>query len=210
MREVIVGACIALAGVLFGEFFQFLRARGSRAEGRRVREEDRRAELWNLSRPAAARLQDQLITVLRLAEPPLPYHPSSDTSVPFEEGFPEWWIDQDRSVEREIALLPSQAFRDAMTTIRRGIGEAWALPRAGYGASHQDAVRRIAEIGLEAIAAWLRDERSLPPEVAQALSELGRYSNAVEEWWSERDEANAADAGPQPSAEESRPVDQSS
>ncbi|MRG60128.1 hypothetical protein GE115_09625 [Agromyces sp. CFH 90414] len=196
MSEVLLGAGIALAGGLLGvlliEFFQSRRAREARAEAGRTRDEDRRAELWNLSRPAAARIQDQLMTVLHMAQPPIPNNRPHDSELPFDEGFPDWWNDRDRLLEREIALLPSSEFRGAVTDVRRSIGEAWALPSSGCGRNHEDAVRRVTELGLEAIAAWLRDERTLSRDVADALAELGQHSSAVEEWWAQQDEDRRA------------------
>lgn len=135
------------------------------------------------------KLQEQLWRVSELSSLPSPYEEPDETAVPFEEGFPEWWTSQSFAMEREISLIPSIEFRAALGDARRGIDDASYLHGYGFGRGYRDAVQRSALLGLDLVAAWLRGERALPEETAEALAGLRDSLRDLEGWWAETEEA---------------------
>ncbi|WP_173921716.1 hypothetical protein [Agromyces sp. Marseille-P2726] len=214
----ILGAILTLAGVVTVELLRSRRERTAREEARAHREEDRERELWEMSRPAAEAVRERLIRVVRSASPPNPYQPPDRDRPDFEDWFPESWEDEDPLLEREIALIPSVEVRSDLTTVREGIGMAFALQQVGYARSQSEAVRRAGRAGLEVVSAWLRGERVLAQDVAHELGVLRQQQNEVHEWWAEEDELRAAyeaeqlarsEAEPRSPKRESRPPNKS-
>lgn len=149
--------------------------------------------LWEISRPAAERVRERLIAVERLSSLPNPWAPP-EPEPDFDDGFPEWWEDQDPIVERDIALIPSTEFRQHLTNVREGIGEAWALRQVGYAADQRESVSNITQIGIEVVSAWLRGERSLSVKVHEDLLELTTRRGDVNVFFEEQEEARKANA----------------
>ena len=159
-----VGAFIALAGVGLAEFGQWRRARSTEKATLAARAEDRQAELWEISLPAAGRVQDLFATVIQSSLPPSPWEPEFGTS--FEEGFAEWWESKVHSLQRDIALIPSPDFREFLTTTSNGVGYGWALShKAGYAPSYRNAVLEVGRIAFEVSSAWMRDEQVVESEL---------------------------------------------
>lgn len=157
---VALGALFTLLGVGISEFGQNQRARRAERDAIRARRESRRTELWDISRPAASRVQEFFAGVSRLAR----YDPNDDhePNVPFEEGFPDWWYENSVDVRREIALIPSQAFRSMLLIVVDGIDVGYDLARwTEYARGYQHAVARISAVGFDIASSWLRDEPDL-------------------------------------------------
>lgn len=163
---VAVGALIALASVGVAEVGQWGRARRAESAALAARAEDRRAELWQISLPAAARVQNLFASVVGVSSLPSPYEQQDEQGLPFGEAFPEWWEARDADLERDVALIPSPDFRALLTTLREGIGYGWSLSHmVGFAADDRAAVLDIARTGFAAISAWMRGEQEVEPDL---------------------------------------------
>lgn len=173
------GAAIALAGVGIAEFGQSRRARRSEDAALTARSEDRRAELWQISLPAAGRIQDLFATVIQLAQPPSPWQP--DTGESFDDAFPEWWETKEQGLQRDIFLIPSPDFRALLTTASQGVYYGWALAhKERYSSSYRNAVLQIGRIGLEISSAWMRDEKIVDHELRVRIDAVATAARDVE------------------------------
>ncbi|MGW9629652.1 hypothetical protein ACWGST_03045 [Agromyces sp. NPDC055520] len=161
----VFGALFALAGVWLSEIGHQKRAKQAADALLSARAEDRRAELWQISLPAVGRVQELFATVVRLAR-----IEDDEPGTDFNEDFPEWWKGKRISLDREIALLPSHEFREALTLAANGVDGAYAL-KDGWSLRHT--VERAAHIGFDLASAWLRDECSLDETLHQRVTSLG-------------------------------------
>lgn len=181
-----LGALFTLLGVGISEFGQNRRARRAERDTVRARRESRRTELWDISRPAAGRVQEFFADVSRLAR----YDPSDEEepNVSFEEGFPDWWFENSVDVRREIALIPSQEFRTMLLSVVDGIEVGYDLARfTKYARGYQHAVARMSGVGFDIASSWLRDEPDLDLVTQQRLDALrgalyDSDNQSVEEW----------------------------
>ena len=172
----IVGAAIALVGVGLAELGQGLRARSQAKAAAAARHEDRRAELWQISIPAASRIQKEFADLVRKTST-IPSDPTFDQP-PFDNVFPDWWEGKEIALRTDVALIPSREFRSWIESVNEGLTISWHLVRkVGYASNQEAAVLKVSQIGFEVISAWLRDERTIDAELLKKVDEL-QTSNA--------------------------------
>jgi hypothetical protein len=172
----------ALIGVLFGwaltmvsEWRRDLRAiRREKA----ARDDAAQAQLWDLSRPPAERLQREFAALMqrtrKSSRGPEPY-PG------FAELFDDQWEDEEPRLLRDVALIPDSGFRAGLQLVCDGISANWGLAaKAGYRASGKDVANDVATLGFEITSAWLRAEREFDQLTVKRLEEL---RNSLDQMW---------------------------
>lgn len=103
---------------------------------------------------------------------------NSEEDSDFDEEFSQWWKDERLGVQRDIALIPSAAYRNALVLICEGVDYAGYLA-AMHGWSHRGQVQWLSQLGFDVASAWMRDEMEMEmvlqgpiDELTQALKEV--------------------------------------
>ena len=189
IAPVALGALAALAGAGLAEVGQWVRVRRAERVALAARTVDRRAELWELSLPAASRVRDHMLWVVRAATRPPPWDLTGD-ELDFDEDFSDRWYAKKPELDSDIELIPSIELRGALSTVSDGIWRAWGLAnKAKYAVDMQTAVRRVAQVGFEAISGWMRGEGSMDLSLAKRL-------DPIAEGLKEIDDPNRVQLGP--------------
>ena len=181
-----IPAAAALVGTVVGggisELGQWRRWRIADDAAQAARAEDRRAALWQISQPAAARIREVFAAIVSVAEPPNSYEPEEKSGIPFDEGFPEWWEAQEKKLKYDVALIPSLDFRAALTPLRKAIRYGWTLSTTGgYPLEYREAVLSVAQIGFDVISAWMRGEQVIAPDLRGRVDAIAAAVSRVEE-----------------------------
>lgn len=191
-----IPAVTALLGTVVGggisELGQWRRSRVAEVQAKATRDEARQWELWDASQPAAARVRERFTSIVRGAEPPPFYKYEDDYEISFEEGFPEWWEDQRKQLEGDIALIPSSYFRTNLSILKEAASLAPLLRRyGGYPLGYKEAVHVVAQAGFDVISAWMRGEQVLDRELGARVDEIAAWARRTEENY----QANHVDSG---------------
>lgn len=185
---VTVGALFTILGIGISELGHFLRARRAEKAAALARDEVRRAELWQISLPAATRVQEVLWTAVRFARPR--WLGESIEDLPsFDEGFETWYLGIAGDVYRDVMMIPSPTFRHALNRVVGALRYSSYITSLGYKPSyitepsHRETVLSIAHLGLDIVSAWMRDEQSLDDESEKELATLWRRLQDVESFY---------------------------
>lgn len=171
LLPILVGALVALAGVAISEMGQSRRATRAEIISQESREEARRAELWQISIAPASRIRDSFAKVARAATPEDPWGPEER---PWDdEAFDSWWFKEEQQVSNDIALIPSAELRLDLALIVKGVSFSWALvKKVSYRPDQQRAAADLGKLGFELISSWMRDERSIDPDLKMSVLDL--------------------------------------
>ncbi len=145
-----------LAGVFLTGLFGEWRARRVERDARESRTDDRRHQLWEMSLPAAGRVQELFLTANGFAQPK---PPEFEPTLPFDEGFPDWWEDRGQKLLQDVALIPSRPIRELLDIAADGVSYSYGLTRqTAWAPTYQESVLSTSRLGFEVVSAWMRDE----------------------------------------------------
>lgn len=145
-----------LAGVFLSGLFGEWRARRVERDARDTRNDDRRHQLWEMSLPAAGRVQELFLTANAIAQP---QPPDPEPTLPFDEGFPDWWEDRGQKLLQDVALIPSRQIREMLDVAADGVSYSYGLTReTAWAPTYQESVLSTSRLGFEVVSAWMRDE----------------------------------------------------